>query len=62
MNERIMTSNKAEEILAALRKKDRHNRKHWVPYDGQPDFSFAVLNAPKKELEEKDDRPEEGNG
>ena len=58
MNERIMTSEKAEKILTALKKRDLQNRKHWVPYDGPPDFSFAILNSPKIELEEvRDEQP-----
>jgi hypothetical protein len=46
MNESIMTSDKAEKILQQLKKRDQQNRKHWKPYDGPPDWSFAVLNAP----------------
>ena len=30
----------------------RSRSKHWVSYDGPPDFRFVVLNAPKKELKE----------
>ena len=47
-----MTTEKAQKILDALKRRDRQNRKHWVPYDGPADFSFVVLNAPKKDLEE----------
>jgi len=36
--------------------------KRWKPYKGPADWSFIVLNAPKKELEEgKEERPEVSN-
>ena len=50
MNSRIMTSKKAEDILRRLKGRDRQNRKQWVPYQGPADFSFTVLNSPKKDL------------
>ena len=54
-----MTTEKAETILRRLKSRDRLIRKHWKPYEGPPDWDFAVLNAPKKDLEEgKDERPE----
>jgi hypothetical protein len=58
-----MTTEKAEKILAELKRKDRHTLKHWKPYDGPADWDSAVLNAPKKQLEEEtDERPEGSNG
>jgi hypothetical protein len=62
MNEKIMTSDKAEKILQRLKSTDRQNRKHWVPYDGPEDWDFAILNAPKGVVEEeRDEKPEVGN-
>ena len=58
-----MTTDKAQKILDIMKKKDRQTLKHWKPYDGPPDWGFAVLNAPKKDLEEgRDERPEVSNG
>jgi hypothetical protein len=52
-------TDKATRILEKMRERDRKNLSHWRPYDGPPDWSFAVLNAPKNELEERrDERPE----
>jgi len=45
-------TNKAQKILDEIEKKDRQIPKHWKPYDGLPDWDFAVLNAPKMQLEE----------
>jgi len=57
-----MTTDKAERILSALKKRDRHTLKHWKPYDGPAGWDSAVLNAPRKELEEgMDERPEVSN-
>jgi hypothetical protein len=47
-----MKTDKAEKILQLIKKKDRQILKHWTPYEGHPDWDFAVLNAPKTDLEE----------
>lgn len=47
-----MKTDKAEKILQMIKKNDKQTLKHWQPYDGPPDWDFAVLNAPKKDLEE----------
>jgi hypothetical protein len=50
-----MKTDKAEKILQMIKRNDRQIMKHWKPYDGPPDRDFAVLNAPKKDLEEGTD-------
>jgi hypothetical protein len=47
-----MKTEKTAKILQLIKKRDQQIMKHWKPYDGPPDWDFAVLNAPKKELEE----------
>lgn len=57
-----MITDKAARILQRMKKRDRQTLKHWKPYDGPADWDSAVLNAPKKQLEEgTDERPEVGN-
>jgi hypothetical protein len=58
-----MMTDKAARILQRIKERDRQTLKHWTPFSGPPDWDFAVLNAPKMELEEgTDERPEVSNG
>jgi hypothetical protein len=61
--EEYMITEKAGRILQSMKKRDTQTLKHWKPYTGPPDWSFAVLNAPNKQVEEgKDESPEVSNG
>ena len=58
-----MKTDKAARILQKMKKRDRQTLKHWTPFSGPPDWDFAVLNAPNKQVEEgKDESPEVNNG
>jgi hypothetical protein len=46
-------TDKAARILEKMKERDRQSLKRWRPYNGPPDWDFAVLNAPKEELEEE---------
>ena len=60
---RKMRTDKAQKILDAIERRDRKAVKRWKPYNGPADWSFIVLDAAKKELEERmDERPEVSNG
>jgi len=56
-------TDRAARILKKIEDQDRKNQKRWRSYTGPADWSFAVLNAPKKEPEErKNESPEVSNG
>jgi hypothetical protein len=58
-----MITDKAATVLQKMKERDRQSLKHWTPFSGPPDWDFAVLNAPKKDLEEgRNERPEVING
>lgn len=58
-----MTTEKAQKILNAIKKRDRLASKHWTPYQGPADWDFIVLNSSKEELEEgKEEKSEVSNG
>ena len=56
-------TDKSARILQKMKERERQKLKHWKPYDGPPDWSFIVLNAPNKQVEEgKGERPEVNDG
>jgi len=57
------TTEKAGRILKKMKERDRQSRKRWKPYDGPPDWSFIVLDAPQQAIEgEREEQPEVSNG
>ena len=49
----MLETEKAAKIMQKMKERDRLSLKHWTPYSGPPDRDFAVLNAPKQEVQEE---------